>query len=317
MSFAAFHRFIDRLAMWSEDRIHREPQPYRPADRAPLRCFGPLPELPEGPVAPGRWSVPSPLVPGDRMGLTWIRAHGRSRGTTLLVPPWKTRSPGLVEGYSGLAARAGYDVWLITPPHHLERTTPGRRSGEEFVSLDLVRFRSVFEQLVLELRISAALAARRGGEVGIVGLSLGALAAAFAVTAEDGIGFAALVAPPADLADVMCGTQIGRRYRDLARRAGAPLPEAAQLRELLDFADPRRRRPRTRRLFLAAGLHDVIAPARGALGLARAWEVTPRLYRRGHMTLLFGCRALRRDLLRFIQDRAHEGMRSAAGAGPR
>ncbi len=207
-----------------------------------------------------------------------------------------------MNGYVELLARAGYDVWLITPPHHLERTAPGLRSGEEFVSLDLCRLRSVFEQLVLELRVCAALAARRGGAVGIVGLSLGALAAALAVTAEDAIGFAALVAPAADLSTIMCETRIGRRYRDLAARAGTPLPEPAQLRGLLGFADPRPRRPRTQRLFLAAGLHDVIAPTRGAVDLARAWGLTPRLYRRGHITLLFGCRALRRDLLRFLHD---------------
>ncbi len=249
------------------------------------------------------------------MRLTWLRAGAGARGTALLVPPWKIARLGLVESYSALLTRAGYDVWLVTPPHHLERTAPGSRSGEGFISLDLSRMRSVFEQLVLELRVCLALAARRGGEVGVLGLSLGALTSAMAVTADERVDFAALVAPPADLSLVVCETAIGRRYRELARRAGTPLPESAELRRQLQFALPHLRRPRARRLFLAAGVHDAIAPTQGALDLALAWGVEPSLYRRGHITLLFGCRALRRDLLRFLEERVTlEGRSSAAGS---
>jgi hypothetical protein len=60
------------------------------------------------------------------------------------------------------------------------------------------------------------------------------------------------------------------------------------------------RRPTADRLFLAAGREDRIALGAGALALARAWGVAPRLYPRGHLTLLFACRALRRDLAAFL-----------------
>jgi predicted alpha/beta hydrolase family esterase len=63
------------------------------------------------------------------------------------------------------------------------------------------------------------------------------------------------------------------------------------------------RRPTARRTFVAAGREDRIAPPSGAIALARAWGVEPRLYDRGHLTLLFACRALRRDLARFLSDR--------------
>jgi hypothetical protein len=232
------------------------------------------------------------------MSVRAVPAHGARRGTTLLVPPWKIRSQRLLFGYARLLRAAGQDVWLICPPHHLERTPAGGRSGEGFVSLDLARMRASFEQLVLELRVCAALAAA-AGPVGLVGLSLGGVAGALAATAPERLDFAAIVAP-ARLDLVMTRTRIGARYRRLAALAGAPCPDAASLAAALSPFDPAQRAPTTRRVFVAGGLHDQIAPPEGQIALAEAWGLQPRLYPRGHLTLLFMCRALRRDLATFI-----------------
>ena len=219
------------------------------------------------------------------------------RGTALLVPPWKIGSPQRVSGYTQLLAESGYDVWLVCPPGHLERTPPGRRSGEGFVSLDLARLRATFEQFVTELRFCVALAARQG-KVGLVGLSLGGLAGAFAATAPERLEFAALVAPP-HLSLVMAETGIGRRYRRLATLAGSAWPEEEVLAAALAPFDAGLRTPTAHRLFVAGGLHDLIVPSAGPSALAHAWGLAPRLYPRGHISLLFLCQALRRDLALF------------------
>jgi hypothetical protein len=327
VAFAAFHRALDDLAVWSEDRRLRRPEPVRLAAPSPLGCFGPLPPLPAPPPwalaagglaaadaagsvlgasaarASGRdllWTAPSPLElqPDDRMSIRVTPARGAWRATAILVPPWKIANARLVAGYTRLLARAGHEVWLACPPHHLDRTLPGARSGEGFVSLDLRRLRAVFEQFVLELRVLAALASRRG-PVGLVGLSLGALAAALAATAPERLDYAALVAP-ANLALAMNATRIGLRYRRLAALSGEALPDEATLAAALAPFDPGLRSPAARRLFLASGAHDRIAPPDGPAALARAWGVPLHTYARGHMTLLFLCRALRRDLARFV-----------------
>jgi len=228
-------------------------------------------------------------------------ARGAPRGTVILAPPWKIRSPALVSGYASLLAAGGHDVWLVCPPGHLERTPPGGRSGEAFVSLDVARLRATLEQLVLELRLCAALAATRGA-VGLVGLSLGGLAGALAATGPERLEFAALVAPP-NLELVVTRTAIGRRYRRLAERAGSAWPDDRALSAVLAPLDPGHRPPTADRLFVAAGAHDRIALPDGPQALARAWGVAPQLYRRGHLSLLFLCRALRRDLARFIGPR--------------
>lgn len=302
MALGGLHRGIDRLAMWLEDRAPREPQPYRPGPVGPLDCFGSLPPLPPRPEAPGRWWAPSPrpLRADDRMSVIWVPAEEESRGTVLLVPPWMIAGVPLVRGWVRTLTRTGRDVWLVVPPHHLERAAKGARSGEGFVSLDLARFRATFEQLVLEIRTCAALGALRG-PVDLVGLSLGALVSAIAAPAIAGLRRVALVAPPADLGAVIAETPIGRRYRRVAERAGGPLPPPDELRGALEGLDPSRLPRPAADVLVAMGQDDAIALPRGALGLARAWGSALRTYPRGHLTLLFACRAVRRDVARLLE----------------
>ncbi|MFL5261831.1 MAG: hypothetical protein ACJ79L_05445 [Anaeromyxobacteraceae bacterium] len=299
-----FHRSLDAFAVWTEDRLRRAPEACLVAPAAPLACFGPLAELPGTAPVEGPWSAPSPLPldDGDRMGVRAMRARGPRRGTALLVPPWKIARPALVSGYAALLCRAGWDVWLVSPPHHLERTAAGKRSGEGFVSLDLARLRRVFEQLVLELRTCTALAAP-SGPVALVGLSLGALAGALAATAPERLAFAALVAPP-HLPAVMAETGIGRRYQRLAARAGTAWPGTDALSAALAPLDPGLRPPTAARVLVASGRYDAIAPPDGPARLARAWGAETALYPRGHISLLFLCRALRRDLAAFARGAA-------------
>lgn len=299
MALGILHRSVDLFAVWTEDRLRLVPEPFRPAPPAPLCCFGPLPPVPDAPPRVGRWSAPSPrqVDPPDRLSVHATPARGERRGTVLLVPPWKIGSPGLVSGYTRLLSEVGYDVWLVCPPRHLERTPAGVRSGEGFVSLDIARLRATFEQFVTELRFCAAWAAGLG-KVGLVGLSLGGLAGAFAATAPERLDFAALVAP-AHLSLVMTETGIGRRYRRVATLAGSTWPDEEAISAALAPFDPGLRTPTARRLLVAGGMHDRIVPVAGPSALARAWDLRPRLYARGHISLLFMCRELRRDLAQF------------------
>lgn len=297
------HGLIDTLAMWSEDRRDRPPTPFRPADGA-LDWLAPLPELPPDAPSEGPWRAPSPRpVDGDRV--LWVharRAAGLRRGTAILVPPWKLPSLAGVAAWGRLLARSGHDVWTLVPPRHLERAAPGVRNGEGFVSTDLTVLRAAFEQLVVELRLLSALARRAGGRTALVGLSLGALAAARVAAAPERVDRVALIGPPADLAAVFAGTAIGRRYLRLAERAGAPLPPPGDLARLLAPFRCDALAPTAERVLVAVGAEDRIALPEGALALARAWGVAPRVYRRGHMTLIFACRALRRDVAAFLAE---------------
>jgi hypothetical protein len=170
----------------------------------------------------------------------------------------------------------------------------------------------LFEQFVVEIRTAIAMASARG-PVAVVGLSVGALASSFAIAGREQPELAALIAPPADLAEVLSRTAIGRRYRALAERAGSRWPEGGELARALAPFDPRRLATPRSRLLVAVGRHDAIALPSPALALAAAWGVAPRVYPRGHLTLLFACRALRADLRRFW---AHASGEAAARSGP-
>jgi predicted alpha/beta hydrolase family esterase len=293
---------IDTFAMWTEDRKARAPTAFRAADGA-LDWLAPLPPLPADAPSDGIWTAPSPRpFDGDRLVRVHARrARGARRGVVILVPPWKVPSLTSLSGWAKDLAHAGHDVWTIVPPRHLDRTAPGAANGEGFVSTDLTVLRAAFEQLVLELRLLAALARRAGGETAMVGLSLGALAAARAATAPEGLDRAVLVAPPADLAAVFTRTAIGRRYVRLAERAGTEVPPAEELARLLAPFCSDDLAPTARRVLVAVAGHDRIALPEGAVALARAWGVEARVYPRGHMTLLFACRAVRRDVTRFLR----------------
>src|SRR5919197_1472410 len=264
-----FHRALDTLAVWTGPRRCHAPQACRLATPEPLACFDAV-EVPSTvPPLEGLWSWPSPrqLRRGDEMSVRASPARGKRRGTILLVPPWQIASADLESGWSGVLRRAGWDVWLVCPPHHLERTERGSRSGERFVTLDLPRFRAVLEQFVLEIRICAKMAARTG-PVGLVGLSLGALAGALAATGPERLEFAALVAPP-HLPLVLAESPVGHRYRRLAAMAGSGWPGAEALAAALAPLDPALRNPTARRILVAGGSHDRIAPNRGT-GAPRA-----------------------------------------------
>jgi len=292
----ALDRLLDRLAMGVEGWRPRPAVGFRPLP-GPLDLTGPEVLVPEPPAAPATWRFPAPAwggPPGDAVEVRLFPAAGPRRGTALVLPPWKNAAPGLYKPFTSLLAGLGLEVWHLVPPLHLGRTPPGARSGEAYLTPDLPRLAAALCETVREARALAAAAARRG-PVGLLGLSLGGLAAAHALPGSR-LACAALLAPPVDLAALFGQTPVGARYRRLAERAGAPFPAGeALLAALAPFA-PAGRPDAATRLLVAAGTHDLVVPAEGPARLARRWGVEPRLFPRGHLTLLLACPALRAEV---------------------
>jgi predicted alpha/beta hydrolase family esterase len=228
-------------------------------------------------------------------------AAGTRRGTAVLVPPWKLPRLSLLAGWIAEVARTGHEVWTLVPPLHLHRAPSGARSGEAFVTADGPALRASFEQLVLEIRLLLALARARRQPSALVGLSLGGLASALAATTAEAPDRAALVAPPADLHAVLVETRIGRRLLPALRHGASYAPALAELEAMLAPFRPDGRRARTDRVLVAVGNADRIALPAAATALARSWGADLRVYPRGHLTLLFLCRAVRRDVTAFLR----------------
>jgi len=306
------HGAVDEAAMWAEDLRSGGTVPFVAPPREPLRCWGPLPPLPPPPAA-GCWEAPSPRpAAGDgRMLVEVTAAAGARRGTAVLVPPWKVPRLSVLGGWTACLARAGHEVWTLVPPLHLGRALAGQRSGEGFVTADGPALRAAVEQLVLEIRVLLALARARGEPAALVGLSLGGLAAALAATAPEAPDRTALLAPAADLEAVLLGTRIGRRLLPGLRRGRPSGPAADELSAMLAPFRADGRRPGAGRVLVAVGSADRIAlPGPGA-ALARSWGAELRVYPRGHLTLLFLCRAVRRDVGQFLSARYRHASRAA------
>ncbi len=287
--------------MWSEDLRRRAPARFVAAEREPLDCFGPLPPLPTPPEG-GTWEAPSPRPsPGDARMLVHVTpARGQRRGTAVLVPPWKLPRLSVLAGWTATVAGTGNEVWTLIPPRHLRRSPPGFRSGEAFVTPDVPALRAAVEQMVLEIRVLLALAHARHQPAALVGLSLGGLGAALAATAPEAPERVAVIAPPADLHAVVLETRIGRRLLALPRAAGQAAPGPDELSSMLWPFRADGRPPRAGRVLVAVGSADGIALPGAATDLARSWGAELRVYPRGHITLLFSCRKLKRDVGEFL-----------------
>jgi len=291
------HRALDRLAMGAEGLRPRAPVPFSAGPPGPLDLAAPAVQVPEPPAAPATWRFAAPGwggPPGDQVEVRLFPARGPRRGTVLLAPPWKNARARLYRSWISELAAEGWESWALVPPLHLHRAPPGLRSGEDYVSPALPRFGAALAETARELRALAVAAARRG-PVGLVGLSLGGLAAAHALPGA-ALAFAALVAPPVELLALFGATPIGTRYRRLAERGGAPFPDGPALARALQPFWPAAPPAGHPRLLVAAGLHDLIVPAEGPARLARAWGLEPRLFPRGHLTLLLACPELRREV---------------------
>jgi predicted alpha/beta hydrolase family esterase len=224
------------------------------------------------------------------------------RGTAVLVPPWKLPRLSLLAGWTAAVARTGHDVWTLVPPLHLDRAPAGTRNGETFLTADGPALRAVFEQLVLEIRMLLGMARASGAPTALIGLSLGGLAAGLAATAPEAPDRAVLVAPPADLHAGLMETRIGRRLLPALRSGGPSAPAAAEVSAMLEPFRPDGRPLRSRRVLVAVGSADRIALPGAATALARAWGAELRVYPRGHLTLLFLCRAVKRDVGEFLSE---------------
>jgi len=233
---------------------------------------------------------------------------------------WRHREPGhpamlCVHGYAGghlwlesLAFevrrfyRAGLDVLLYVLPYHGARALGGgRRPGEPFFDIDLVRTNEAFAQAIYELRaLLRHLRAAGTGPVGAFGMSLGGYTTALLATVEPALAFAVPMIPLISLPEMMWAE--GDSDPRLARAVEHGWSLAA-LREFFAVHAPLARPPLVPpagRLIIGA-LGDRICPPAHADALWRHWD-QPRMhwYPGGHLAQFRRGVALRevRSLLR-------------------
>lgn len=265
------------------------------------------------------WEAPSP----------WPEAEGRNRRwiATRILPGDGTEredAPVLVLLHGWLAAAwhfplylswarwmatHGIEVWIPRLPHHMERTLPGRVSGELCLSSDLARTVDSIRQGVVETRLLIEWLRRRGnGRCGLWGVSLGGWIASLAATVPVEIDALVLWAPVADPETTLWESSLARDIR--AAIAASGLRRGADL-GLERFA-PRARRLRLdpNRMLIVGGRHDRVVAPWTLSQLAHAWRGAVWWVPHGHISMLVAPRVLRatRDFLgRRLRGRPAQG----------
>jgi hypothetical protein len=285
---------------WYTARGVRCPPDYQPPD-------GAIPDVPEaiawpGSLAPtftkqlkeGLWEFETPS-PVDSPWAESRTLHGQALG------PADARRAVLVlhGGYSEYVpcqmlarpfVRQGFRALIPAAPGHLERSPKGTANGAVFfwspesVVLGLAQWLAEIHGLVQWLR-------REGVQtVGLIGQSIGSLAAGLAATLWRDLDFVALLAP------------VGHHLQAIQQRGLAAkwwpwmTQVTADQSALLDRWAPIFRRPVAPRLLFLVPQFDILQPTVLQEAWWEAWDRPPkRQYRHGHISVCFSPQ-LYRDL---------------------
>jgi dienelactone hydrolase len=192
--------------------------------------------------------------------------------------------------------KQGFRVLIPAAPFHLDRALPGTFNGAPmFWSTPL--FVSSLAQWLGEIRGLIGWLQREGvQQIGVIGHSVGSLAAGLAVTLWPHLDFAVLMSPVGHHLEAINRSPIAARIwpwmKDLA-------PEEMTL---LDRWAPRRRRPLVKRLLFMITVYDDLQPTHLQREWLHDWGQPPNLeFRHGHISLCYS-RQLYRNLEAFARE---------------
>ena len=199
------------------------------------------------------------------------------------------------------AAVAGLDAIFVELPFHLSRTPEGRFSGELFVSGDLIRTLDTARQAVREIRSLVGWLEGGGGPpAGIVGFSLGGFVATQALSVEDRLRFALLMAPIPEPAETFDTTLIGKAiFPDFAQ----PGLTEADLRDLFRAVRPGAFRPKVplEDILILAARYDQTVELAHMETFAAAWGVEMKVHDVGHLAMPLDRRVHEQSILPFLR----------------
>jgi hypothetical protein len=187
----------------------------------------------------------------------------------------------------------GYRVLIPAAPFHLDRALAGTFNGAPMFWSSRLLVASLAQWLIEIRGLVDWLHSEGVPVVGIVGHSIGSLAAGLAATLWQDLDFAVLISPVGHHLEAIRLSPLAAGIWPWMRQ----LPEADSA--LLDRWAPRRRRCRIEHLLFICTRYDELQPTKLQRAWWTDWSCPPKLeYRHGHISLCYG-RRLYRDLARF------------------
>jgi hypothetical protein len=203
--------------------------------------------------------------------------------------------------------RRGMAAAVVTLPYHLERTPPGRRSGELAIEADVDRLRLTTLQSVSDVRRTIDFLLTKSEfdskKIGITGTSLGALVTALVYALDPRIDSATFILGGVDFADIMWSSSRVVIQRDVLRRRGFT---EQKLREALGDVEPLTYLPerKTGAAFVIGAKFDTVIPESSSRKLIAALP-NPRVLwlDTGHYGGIFVQRRLMREVAGYFASR--------------
>lgn len=281
----------------------------RPPD-GPLPRAGGVPDSPDaiarpGPILPsfrpgpkeGVWSfdAPSPVAaPCEECRTIHGQALGPADASSALIVLHGAYGEYINCELMGREfVKHGYRVLIPAAPYHLERAPHGVHSGAAFFWSTALVVSGLAQWLAEVHGLIQGLRAGGVKRVGLLGYSIGSMAAGLAASLWPDLDFVAVMAP---VGHHLHGIKQGRVARVLWPWMKTVTPAESAL---LDRWAPVNRRPLARQLLFLIPLFDELQPTALQQAWRRAWgEPERHEYRHGHISLCFSPR-LYRDLNEF------------------
>jgi pimeloyl-ACP methyl ester carboxylesterase len=210
----------------------------------------------------------------------WVHEDRAPRATVLALHGFSMGYPRF-DAFALFAADlygAGYDVALMTLPHHGRRTAPGARfSGQQFAVADIARLSETVRLAIYEMHVVVGWLRRETSlPVGLLGLSLGGYLSSLMAGLAADLAFVIPMVPPVCMGDL--GWRFFARSRLHARTRPAAF-SVEELRAALRVHSPLThglRIPKERAL-IVAGRGDQIVPPEHPHALWQHWG-QPNIY---------------------------------------
>ncbi len=196
--------------------------------------------------------------------------------------------------------RRGMAAAVVTLPYHLERTPPGRRSGEMAIEANVERLKRTTYQSVLDVRRTIDFLMTKPEfdptRVGITGTSLGALVTALVFAIDKRVESATFILGGADFAQILWSSSRVVIQREALRRQGFT---EDKLRDALKDVEPLTYLPErtTGSSFVIGAKYDTVIPEGSTEKLIRALPKPKVLWlETGHYGGIFVQRRLMREV---------------------